>query len=168
MSIASHLNELSDAACREALTHCCGAANWVEAMLKERPFTNDQEVHQYADDFWAAATKADILEAFSHHPRIGGKLSESRGSPRGKAWSESEQSQMETAEEATKRRLEEGNHSYFDRFGYIYIICATGLEPTFMLQKLDERLRNDPETELRIAAAEQLKITHLRLEKLLA
>ena len=65
------------------LTHCCGAANWVEAMLKERPFTNDQEVHQYADDFWSAATKADILEAFSHHPRIGGKLSESRGSTQG-------------------------------------------------------------------------------------
>ena len=168
MSVASHLNALSDAECREALTHCCGASNWVEAMLKERPFSDDKEVHQYADDFWAASTKDDILEAFSHHPRIGGKLSESRGKGQGKEWSESEQSQMETAEEATKRRLEEGNHQYFDRFGHIYIICATGLQPDFMLKKLEERLNNPPETELRIAAAEQLKITHLRLEKLVA
>ena len=75
---------------------------------------------------------------------------------------------METAEEMTKRRLEEGNHEYFDRFGHIYIICATGLEPDFMLRKLEERLNNDPDTELRIAAAEQLKITHLRLGKLIA
>ncbi len=166
MSIATHINQLSDSACREALTHCCGAANWVEAMLKERPFTDDREIHQYTDDFWAAATKEDILEAFSHHPRIGGKLSESRGKGKGREWSESEQSQIGTAEDETKRRLEEGNHLYFDRFGYIYIICATGLEPSFMLKKLDERLKNNPETELRVAAAEQLKITHLRLEKL--
>jgi 2-oxo-4-hydroxy-4-carboxy-5-ureidoimidazoline decarboxylase len=111
--------------------------------------------------------RADILEAFSHHPEIGGDLDALRARfPTTAAWSTSEQSAVTDADRETLEALRDGNAAYRERFGHLFIVCATGKSAQEMLALLRARLANDPEAELRVAAAEQARITRLRLEKL--
>src|SRR5262249_25549324 len=109
----------------------------------------------------------DVLEAFEHHPRIGADLAALRekfGSTATLA--ASEQASVARASEATLVALRDANVRYEAKFGHIFIVCATGKSADERLAILRSRLDNDPETELRIAAGEQAKITRLRLEKL--
>lgn len=164
---AAALDAMGEAEAASALTRCCGASRWVEQMLARRPFGSDEALHRAADEVWAAMERADILEAFDHHPRIGVDLDALRAKFASTAeWSGGEQASVAEASEATLQQLREGNVAYEARFGHIFIVCATGKSAAEMLALLEARLSNEPADELRIAAAEQAKITHLRLDKI--
>lgn len=149
------------------LGECCGSSRWIAGMVGRRPFRSRNAVLMAADEIWRALAPADWLEAFSHHPRIGERKSALSQSARATAWAAGEQSGVERANDETRAALAAANREYERRFGYIYIVCATGKSAQEMLTLARERLRNDPDVELRIAAEEQGKITRLRLEKLL-
>lgn len=160
------LNALSEPEARELLTRCCGATRWVDAMLRARPFASAAALHAQADSIWGGLDAPDYLEAFAHHPEIGADLEELRRKFAGTAeLSLGEQAGATGASEATLLALREQNRLYRERFGYSFIVCATGKTADEMLHILRNRLDNAPADELAIAAAEQAKITHLRLEK---
>jgi OHCU decarboxylase len=168
MSPLDRLNSLSeDDAERELLT-CCGSRRWARTVAEGRPYASVDELLARADEVWWSLDAADWHEAFRSHPRIGERKAEAAQTEREKAWSAGEQSGMGAAADATRRALAEGNREYEERFGWLYIVCATGKSADEMLALLRQRLANDPQTELRAAAEEQRKITRLRLQKLLA
>jgi 2-oxo-4-hydroxy-4-carboxy-5-ureidoimidazoline decarboxylase len=119
-----------------------------------------------ADTCWRKLEREDWLEAFSHHPQIGEKAA--TGSASARQWAAGEQSGARSATETVKSKLAEGNRAYYDKFGYIYIVCASGKSAEEMLALLEQRYQNDPARELPVAAEQQRQITRLRLEKLLA
>lgn len=162
------LNALSREACLEALEKCCGAHRWVEAMEQSRPFADMDDLLQKADEYWAQMNREDALEAFSHHPQIGdiNSLREKFASTRD--WAGNEQSGVNEADEQVLKELSEGNQAYLDKYGYIFIVCATGKTAEEMRDLLFSRLNNEPEEELQIAMGEQHKITRIRLNKLLS
>jgi 2-oxo-4-hydroxy-4-carboxy-5-ureidoimidazoline decarboxylase len=140
---------------RTLLAGCCGSARWVDAMLARRPFGSTTALVESAASIWRGLSEADWLEAFSHHPRIGDK--------RADGIAKREQSGVASASEEIVRQLADANREYEARFGYIFIICATGKSADSMLEALRARLGNEADREIRIAAEEQLKITQLRL-----
>ena len=146
---------------------CCGSELWVLRMLGRRPFVSLSELMEAADEAWARLRREDYLEAFSHHPEIGADLAALRERfQQTRAWSSDEQAGVAGASEQTLVALRDNNQRYRERFGYIFIVCASGLRAEELLQALSARLNNDPAVELQIAAAEQSKITKLRLAKL--
>jgi 2-oxo-4-hydroxy-4-carboxy-5-ureidoimidazoline decarboxylase len=153
------LNALDAASAARELLRCSGSTAWAARMSAARPFASAEAMGASADHIWSELTGADWREAFAAHPRIG-------GSGEG-GWSASEQSRVATASAATLERLAAKNRDYHARFGYIFIVCATGKSADEMLAMLEQRLTNDPETEIGIAAVQQRQITRLRLDKLL-
>ncbi|HAA56533.1 MAG TPA: OHCU decarboxylase [Myxococcales bacterium] len=166
-TVAMHLNGLDDEQCKEALTRCCGAHRWVEQMMNKRPFASDEQVFSEAESIWQSLGREDILEAFTHHPKIGANVDELRKKfQKTHTWSSQEQASVQEADEETLQALAQGNRDYEARFGYIFIVCATGKSAQEMLTLLQARIHNEDEKELSIAAGEQQKITKIRLEKL--
>lgn len=149
------------------LAECCGSSRWVSAMVARRPFGSRNAVLSAADQIWGSLSPADWVEAFSHHPRIGERKSALRQSERGSAWAAGEQSGVERAHDDVRAALAAANREYEQRFGYIYVVFATGKSAEEMLAVAHARLRNDPDVEIRMAAEEQRKIARLRLDKLL-
>jgi 2-oxo-4-hydroxy-4-carboxy-5-ureidoimidazoline decarboxylase len=168
MDALSRLNSqpLDDA--REALRRCCGASRWVDAMAGRRPFADAAALFAAAEEVWAGLGPSDWSEAFAHHPRIGDKEALRQRFATTRQWAAGEQAGVSAASEDVLEALAQGNRDYEARFGHIFIVCATGKGAEEMLGLLRARLGNDRETEQRIAAAEQAKITRIRLEKLLA
>jgi len=162
--IAAHLDSLTEADAIAALTRCCSSKAWVSAMVRERPFRTDERVFAAADRIWRSLGKSDWLEAFAGHPRIGERAAKAHASTG--AWSAKEQSGMDAASAETARALVEGNRAYEDKFGHVFLICATGKSASEMLASLRERMMNPPETELRVAADQHGLITRIRLGKL--
>jgi OHCU decarboxylase len=162
------LNGLSEPEARKVLLRCCGAARWAEQMSARLPFAGETELLADAVEVWQGLTREDWLEAFAAHPKIGDlealRLKFAPAAP----WSAEEQGGVTGAPPATLQALAEGNRQYEARFGHIFIVCATGKSAGEMLALLRERLANTPEAELRVAAAEQEKITRLRLQRLLS
>jgi 2-oxo-4-hydroxy-4-carboxy-5-ureidoimidazoline decarboxylase len=154
------LNALDENAAAQEFLRCCGSSRWATRMAQARPFASADEMSAAADTAWWALARPDWLEAFAAHPQIGSSAPVS-------AWSAMEQTGVAGAAERTRLRLAEANRDYQTRFGYIFIVCATGKSADEMLDLLEARLRHDPDHELRIAAEEQRKITQLRLTKLL-
>lgn len=132
-------------------------------MMARRPFGSHAALVKAARDEWFALSESDWLEAFSHHPRIGDRASLEARFPNTHDLSSKEQSGIGIAGADVLQALAKANTDYFDRFGFIFIVCATGKSAGEMLALLLSRLRNDRETELGIAAEEQAKITALRL-----
>ncbi len=170
-AVVRYVNTLSD------LTHelhtCCGSSKWAEGMAQARPFGDWNDLTAKADSLWAEASPDDWMEAFRAHPRIGERVpvipsredgEESGGGQR--HWTADEQSGTRNASNETMQALAEGNRAYEEKFGHIYLVCATGRSAEEMLENLLARMKNDPATELRTAAEEQRRITRLRLEKL--
>jgi 2-oxo-4-hydroxy-4-carboxy-5-ureidoimidazoline decarboxylase len=158
------LNALEPAAAAAALRRACGAERWVERLLAQRPFASTEQLYQLAADEWRACSRQDYLEAFAHHPRIGEDMAALRQRFQQTAsLSSREQAGVSAASEATLQALRDANARYFERFGFIFIICATGKSADEMLSALLRRLGNDPDTELAIAAGEHERITRLRL-----
>ena len=148
---------------RQLLAACCGASRWVERMLHRRPFGDRAALLAAARDEWFALTPDDWREAFTHHPRIGDRESLARRFPSTAHLSAREQSGVDGAAEDVLTALADANRAYEQRFGYIFIVCATGRSADHMLALLRGRLGNDPAHEIRIAAEEQARITELRL-----
>jgi OHCU decarboxylase len=163
------LNALSREAAAAELLKCCGSQNWARRTADERPFDDLTQLLETADRIWWTLDRADWLEAFRHHPKIGEKRAAERSvTAAARRWSEEEQSGTRAAAPQTMDALLAANRVYEQKFGYIFIVCATGKSTEEMLALLGARLGNDAGTELRIAAEEQRRITHLRLEKLLS
>lgn len=150
----------------QLLGDCCGSTRWIAAMVARRPFGSMERLLSAADETWRSLGPDDWREAFSHHPRIGDRRSARPQSERGAAWAAGEQAGMGDARDDVRQALANANREYELRFGYIYIVCATGRTADELLATVTERLRNDPDTELSVAAEEQRRITRLRLEKL--
>jgi OHCU decarboxylase len=167
------LNALPATEAEADLLACCGASRWARGMVARRPFGNLAELFAAADEIWRSLGREDWLEAFARHPQIGEKAIEKRieaqaGQLLSSRWSAEEQSGAQRNSADIVARLAEGNRAYRQRFGYIFIVCATGKTADEMLAILERRLQNDASAELTFAAEEQRRITHLRLEKLLA
>ena len=162
------LNTKSAKDAAEDLERCCGSHAWVEKMLTRRPFHSVDELFSAADDIWFKLAAEDWLEAFAHHPRIGGDVEALRAKFASTAsWAENEQRGVSQATEDVLHQLAKLNDDYFEKYGYIFIVCATGKSAEEMLEILKGRLPNDKEKELKVAAGEQAKITKIRLEKLI-
>ena len=168
MDALRRLNEQPATEAREELLRCCGSSRWAEAMTARRPFADERALYAAAEDVWWTLGEADWREAFAHHPKIGDKEALRARFASTRTWAAGEQSGVASATEDVLTALAEGNQTYEDRFGYIFIVCATGRTAPEMLARLRERLPHSPPEEIRIAAGEQAKITRLRLEKLLA
>lgn len=167
MTIAE-LNALSEAEAHEVLERCCGSQTWIQKMVAARPYSSEAGMMQQAQSCWDACSEADGLEAFKHHPRIGGKEELAKKFASTAQWASGEQSGVNTAADEVLQALADGNAAYEAKFGYIFIVCATGKSAPEMLDILQSRLPHAPEVEIRIAMGEQMKITHIRLQKLLA
>lgn len=163
----NNLNNLDHEATMEALECCCGAKEWVAQLAAQKPFSDIASLYQAADEIWWSLTEADWREAFTHHPKIGDLDSLRAKFANTQTWASGEQAGVQGADEAVLQGLAEGNQAYEEKFGYIFIVCATGKSAAEMLALLQQRLPNDPQTEIKISAEEQRKITHIRLEKLL-
>jgi 2-oxo-4-hydroxy-4-carboxy-5-ureidoimidazoline decarboxylase len=161
------LDSRSPEEAREALARCCGSRRWVAGMLDRRPFGSDAGLSAAAHAVWAALDRDDYLEAFSFHPAIGASIADRDAKPKTSlGWSKEEQSGVVSTDARIQLELQAANSAYRERFGFVFIICATGKSAKEMLGALRARLGNDPRMELALAAAEQAKITDLRLDKL--
>ena len=166
MEPSQRIDEASPEEARALLRACCGSTRWVERMLALRPFGTTDILLSAARREWFALTPADWTEAFAHHPKIGDRESLRARFPATHQLSEREQAGLSAASDQTIEALAQGNAAYERRFGYIFIVCATGKSAEEMLDLLTARLQNDPVTEVRIAAEELAKITELRLKQL--
>jgi allantoicase len=161
------INNLPAAAARKALLNCCGSITWADQMISRRPFAEDAKLFASADEIWTRLDRSEWLRAIRHHPPIGGRRGNSKQSGTARKWSAGEQSAAQTSPPEALAVLHAANQAYHATFGYVFLICATGKSGDEILQSLRQRLANDPETELRVAAEEMRKIIRLRLEKLL-
>ena len=157
-------NAAGEAEAMDAMLACCGSRRWAAAMVASRPMVNVAALSQTADRVWSTMQEADWLEAFACHPRIGERKPVS-ASPRSAAWSNQEQSSAGAASELVLAKLADGNQAYEQRFGFTYIVCATGKSAEEMLAILVRRLAGSRETELREAAEQQRQIMQIRLGK---
>jgi allantoicase len=161
------INQLPAEEVRNALLDCCGSAAWADQVVSARPFAEDSDLFESAERIWAKLDQKEWLRAIRHHPPIGSKRGNSKQSGIAGKWSAGEQSTARTSSPETLAVLNAANQAYRATFGYVFLICATGKGGDEILQSLRQRLANDPETELRVAAEEMRKIIRLRMEKLL-
>ncbi len=166
MAAWQRLDSASEQEVRKLLAMCCGSQAWVERMLTHRPFGSDEQLQAMARQEWFALTPDDWRDAFRHHPQIGDRDALRARFPTTAHLSAEEQRAVGNASDDTLDALAEGNRAYEEKFGYIFIVCATGRSADEMLALLRQRLNNDPHQELLIAAGEQAKITELRLGRL--
>jgi 2-oxo-4-hydroxy-4-carboxy-5-ureidoimidazoline decarboxylase len=147
------------------LLQCCGSSAWAEKMIKMPPVEDLIDLFEDAEEKWYKCSEQDWKEAFTHHPRIG-DVEALRKKFSADQFAGNEQGSVSHASEKTLELLAEGNKRYEEKFGYIFIVCATGKSADEMLEILNTRLQNTPGEEIKIAMDEQNKITKLRLEKL--
>lgn len=165
MSLES-LNAMSATEAAEVLRTCCAADRWVEGMVAARPFADRDDLHRKAEALWPAMTERDWLAAFDAHPKIGDVKSLKAKYANTHALASGEQSSTAAASDDVLHRLKDGNDAYHEKFGFIFIVCATGKSADEMLALLEARLPNTRAQEIENAGREQAKITHLRLDKL--
>ena len=164
--ILAELNQGDREQTRIELLKCCGSSKWVNNILAARPFSSVDQFHVQAEKIWLKLGKDDYLEAFAAHPKIG----ESKVPKKAKnteKWTRNEQAGMRNSPDPVKLELKKQNRKYEKKFGYIFIVCATGKSAEEMLDLLQQRLENIPMIEINIAAWEQNKITKLRLNNML-
>lgn len=163
------LNNLTKETLLAELGKCCGAATWVSSMADDVPFLSENHLLKKAETIWSdECNVTDWLEAFTFHPKIGDVKSLQQKFASTKDWAAGEQAGVQKANDDIIAELAEGNKKYEEKFGFIFIVCATGKTAEEMLNLLNDRLANDYEEEIKIAAQEQNKITQIRLKKLLA
>jgi OHCU decarboxylase len=154
------LNQLPLKKAKAEFLKSCGSQEWAEKMSAARPFSNLENLLKAAEEIWKGLQPHDWLEAFSQHPRIGERLTDKQA--------KEEQSGVNSASDQTLKALFEGNQTYERKFQHVFLVCATGKSGDEMLQSLKSRLGNNSEAELNYAAGEQLKITKIRLQKMLS
>jgi 2-oxo-4-hydroxy-4-carboxy-5-ureidoimidazoline decarboxylase len=144
---------------------CCGSKGWARAMAARRPFQDEAALMAASDETWRNLAESDWMEAFNSHPRIGDSSALNSSAQRSAAWAMQEQKRVAGAGDAVKIALAEGNREYEDKFGRIFIVCATGKSAAELLEILRRRLQNDAQTELCEAAEQQRQIIQIRLRK---
>lgn len=162
------LNRLSETETENELLKCCGSKDWARLVMAERPFESVDDLITRAERVWWSLEPRAWLEAFHSHPKIGEKKAASAVAAEAQGWSEDEQSGTRNSTQDTMEALAQLNRMYEEKFGYIFIVCASGKSSEEMVATLRARLENPADQELRIAAAEHAKITQLRLKRLLA
>ena len=156
-------NALSDRPRMHLLFEVCSSTIWARRLVAGSPFRDAEALYDRADRVLAELPDAEIDAALDGHPRIGASVSAAH-SPS----SAREQARVADAGDAVKAALAEKNREYEDRFGYVYLVCASGRSADELLAILTDRLDNDPETERRVMRSELAKINRLRLERLLS
>jgi 2-oxo-4-hydroxy-4-carboxy-5-ureidoimidazoline decarboxylase len=152
------------AAAREALP-CCGSQAWAVALASKRPITEEATLIEASSSIWRTLPEQDWQEAFNSHPRIGQSHAQTQATTESLHWSKQEQHIALSSDDAMKLALDEANRRYEQRFGRIFIVCATGKTSSEILNILEARMKNDVPTELREAAEQQRQITQLRLHR---
>ncbi|HEV2883946.1 MAG TPA: 2-oxo-4-hydroxy-4-carboxy-5-ureidoimidazoline decarboxylase [Pyrinomonadaceae bacterium] len=160
------LNSLGPNEAEAEFLKCCGSRQWAQRMVQARPFATADQLTDSAQRVWWSLQPDDWLEAFRSHPKIGEQKAAAKTSVEAQKWSETEQAGVAGSTENTLQSLADLNRDYERKFGYIFIVCASGKSSGEMLGLLRNRMENEPGAELRIAAAEQARITELRLKKL--
>jgi 2-oxo-4-hydroxy-4-carboxy-5-ureidoimidazoline decarboxylase len=158
-------NELPLETAVTELLSSCGSQAWARGVAQRRPYASPEELFNAADHVWQALGPGDWIEAFRSHPRIGERHAERSTTATSAAWSAAEQKNVQEADLAVRRAIEEANRRYEERFGRIFIVCASGKQPAEILAILERRLANDEQTELRESANQQAQILQLRLRK---
>ena len=164
MTIADY-DHLEASEKRFLLAQCCGSQKWVDKMIGLPPAEDLIDLFEDAEEMWYECNEDDWKEAFTHHPLIG-DIDSLRKKFSTDQFAEREQASINDSSEKTLQALAEGNHVYQQKFGYIFIVFATGKLAEEMLEILQARLNNNPEEEIKIAMEEQSKITQLRLQNL--
>lgn len=163
------INNLDREALVAGLLRTCGCARWAQDVADDGPFSDVAELFSSAERHWQTANEQELLEAFSHHPRIGDPTSaKAPHDAKAHGWASKEQAGAASASDNVKMRLAEGNRAYEQRFGHVYLVCATGKTAEEMLALLETRLTHEAAEELAIAKGEQQKITRIRLERWLS
>jgi 2-oxo-4-hydroxy-4-carboxy-5-ureidoimidazoline decarboxylase len=162
--VLSDWNKLDEKSAIEKVLPCCGSTRWARGLAKARPIPNEAELLERSDAIWRSLSLVDWDEAFRSHPKIGEKKAET-ATPQSTEWSRGEQGGVTDSVTETRVALERGNRMYEQRFGRIFIICATGRSAEDILADLERRLKNDEEAELVEAVEQQRQITRLRLRK---
>lgn len=161
-------NSLSDSEATAKLLTCCTSEAWAKSLAAKKPFADVDAMLSASDASWneAAKSEANLMEAFEGHPQIGNVDSLKEKYRNTQASAAHEQSGASEADDSVLEALAKGNQDYLDKFGFIFIVFATGKSAQQMLDLLLARLPNSRETELANAAAEQNKITSLRIKKM--
>lgn len=157
-------NAADDSAALEALMACCGARRWARALVAQRPFDSVYQLSKEAERVWGMMDETDWIEAFGCHPRVGERKNDDTTAQAVK-WSRQEQASAAEAAEQVLMQLADGNRRYEERFGFTYIVCATGKSAEEMLAILQRRLNRDRNVELHEAAEQQRQIMQIRLGK---
>jgi 2-oxo-4-hydroxy-4-carboxy-5-ureidoimidazoline decarboxylase len=163
--VLARWNHSSPAEAAEELLPCCGSPAWAKQLAGRRPFPDTSSLLIASDGVWLSLPRSDWLQAFHSHPRIGEASAKVPVAARSSAWSQQEQRQAAAALDSTKQQLAKANRAYEQKFGHIFIVCATGKSAVEILEILRRRMHNDADTELREAAEQQRQITQLRLKK---
>ena len=162
------INQAAETEAESMFRDCCGSARWASLMAAARPFASEVELIDTARSAWNDLSTDDWLEAFAAHPKIGETKAAPEQQARSAEWSIGEQAGMSSANDLLKHELADANRAYYEKFGFIFIVCATRKSGGRMLELCRARLGNDRETEIANAAKEQQKITEIRLRKLLS
>ena len=157
-------NALSAKRAAALILPCCGSRAWARGMARRRPLLDESAVLAASDETWHNLAQSDWIEAFQSHARIGESPAQTVPS-QAAIWSAHEQKSVIDAERQVKIALAQGNREYEQRFGRIFIVCATGKSAPEILEILRRRLQNGAETEFREAAEQQRQITQNRLRK---
>lgn len=165
MTALVELNALPAPSAIELLKQCCGSTEWANRVAAGRPYDSENALLEAAERVWWGLRREDWLEAFRAHPRLGESAATHR--TQSAVWSSGEQAEVVKAGES-RSELQRLNRDYEAKFGFIFIMCATGKSADDVRRSLEERMNNDPASELRVAAEEQSRITRLRIRKLLA
>ena len=152
---------------RASLLSCCGSTRWAEEVSGLLPMWDVGQLLILGERVWRELGREDWLEAFRAHPKIGERRAAASAGEDARRWSEGEQSRARATSTETLDALAQANREYEEKFGFVFIVCATNRSADEMLDALRERMKNDAETELRVAAEEQWRITELRIKKLL-
>jgi 2-oxo-4-hydroxy-4-carboxy-5-ureidoimidazoline decarboxylase len=156
-------NQMDAANAAETILPCNGSHAWAESVVRMRPFASVKELFAASDHVWRGLPESDWQQAFDSHPRLGQSRAKT-ATAQSLNWSTHEQSAL-NAEDAVREALALGNREYEEKFGRIFLLCATGRSAREMLAILRERMQNDAATELHEAAEQQRLITQLRLRK---
>jgi 2-oxo-4-hydroxy-4-carboxy-5-ureidoimidazoline decarboxylase len=160
-------NSLTREQAAKELEKCCGSKSWLGHMINRFPFENRETMLKDSEEASKKMLAEDWKEAFTHHPRIGDMASLEKKFGSTAVWASGEQAAVQHTSREVLQALAAGNEAYEKKFGYLFIVCATGKSAEEMLTMLEARLPNDPANEIWTAASEQNKITALRLQKLI-
>ncbi len=168
MSFIETWNAMSEADAAAAVLPCCGSHAWAHGLAARRPLGTLPELLAASDAAWWSLQETDWQQAFDSHPRIGEQQAQGQVTDASLKWSAGEQGLAEQCDQEAKHMLALGNRAYEEKFGRIFIVCATGKRANEMLGILERRMHHTPEEELQEAAEQQRQITHIRLQKWLA